>query len=45
MRPSRGDRVHELIVQLVAAAFLLGIGLVLMLIGLAMVTYSVNRRR
>jgi hypothetical protein len=37
--------VHELIAQLVAAAFLLGIGLVLVLIGLGMVAYSVNRRR
>jgi hypothetical protein len=37
--------VHELITQLVAAAFLLGIGLALMLIGLGMVAYAVNRRK
>jgi len=37
--------MHELYVNLVAAAFLLGVGLVLVLIGLGMVAYSVNRRR
>lgn len=37
--------MHELISNLVMAAFLLGVGLVLVLLGLGMVAYSVNRRK
>lgn len=37
--------LHFVIVNLVASAFLLGIGFVLIMLGLAMVAYSVNRRR
>lgn len=37
--------MHELISNLVLVAFLLGVGLVLVLLGLGMVAYSVNRRK
>lgn len=37
--------MHFVIVNLVASAFLLGIGFVLILLGLVMAAYAVNRRR
>lgn len=37
--------MHFVIVNLVASAFLLGIGMVLVLLGLVMAAYATNRRR